>query len=183
MVARMEWTVRRAGPGDEAAAVEVVKEVYAEYGFAWDEADYHADLYDIASHYGPPSGFWLAEQARDDGSVWTGATVALVVQAPVPGEPGLVVRHEDDDHVAGSDCELKRLYVRPSARRTGLGARMLETVVAEARRQGLRQMEIWSDVVLTDAHRLYGRFGAEKVGERTLYEPEEFTEYGMVLKL
>lgn len=50
--------VRRAVAADSAAAAAVVRAVYAEYGFTWDEAGYHSDLRDVEAAY---AAFFVAE--------------------------------------------------------------------------------------------------------------------------
>jgi len=70
---------------DCAAAVDVVREVYEEYHFTWDEGDYHADLYDLKRYYlDAGHKFWLAEDA--DGRAV--GVVALEIFDGVPGEVG-----------------------------------------------------------------------------------------------
>jgi putative acetyltransferase len=50
--------IRRAVTADSPAAAGVVRAVYDEFGFTWDEAGYHADLHDVeASH----AVFFVAE--------------------------------------------------------------------------------------------------------------------------
>jgi hypothetical protein len=44
-------------------------------------------------------------------------------------------------------------------------------------------MEIWSDKLLADAHRLYQRHGAEVVAERVHDDPDASAEWGLVLEL
>jgi GNAT superfamily N-acetyltransferase len=58
--------VRRARTGDSGAAAAVVKAVYDEYGFTWDERGYHADLQDVEAAY---AAFFVAE--LDGGIVGT----------------------------------------------------------------------------------------------------------------
>jgi putative acetyltransferase len=50
--------VRPARTVDSAAAATVVKAVYEEYGFTWDELGYHRDLQDVESAY---AAFFVAE--------------------------------------------------------------------------------------------------------------------------
>lgn len=50
--------VRRARTADSAAAAGVVRSVYDEYGFTWDEHGYHADLRDVEAAY---AAFFVAE--------------------------------------------------------------------------------------------------------------------------
>jgi putative acetyltransferase len=50
--------VRRARAADSPAAAAVVKAVYDEYGFTWDELGYHADLQDVETAY---AAFFVTE--------------------------------------------------------------------------------------------------------------------------
>ena len=63
------------------------------------------------------------------------------------------------DFPSDGTAELHRLYVRPDMRRGGLGAGLVATVEAEARRKDARRIVFWSDTRFTDAHRLYERMG------------------------
>ena len=51
-------TVRRARTADSRAAAAVVRAVYEEFGFTWDEDGYHADLRDVERSY---AAFFVAE--------------------------------------------------------------------------------------------------------------------------
>ncbi len=55
---------------------------------------------------------------------------------------------------------LERLYMLSSGRGKGVGGVLLRAVIEDARKRGFVRLEIWTDKVLTDAHRLYERFGA-----------------------
>jgi len=58
-----------------------------------------------------------------------------------------------------SDGELKRMYVRPAARGSGLGCRLLGTVEAEARSLGLRRILLETGTDQPEAIRLYRAAG------------------------
>ena len=50
--------VRRAIAADSPAVAAVVRAVYDEFGFTWEEAGYHADLRDVEASY---AAFYVAE--------------------------------------------------------------------------------------------------------------------------
>ncbi|HVL40437.1 MAG TPA: GNAT family N-acetyltransferase [Fimbriimonadaceae bacterium] len=175
----MDFVVREAEPSDAPAVVAVVKAVFDEYGFTWDQADYHADLYDLQAHYferGLP--FWVAEDTA--GVV---GTASLGLFDIVPGSPGQMVEHEGQRRIGGCDCSLERLYVHPIGRRRGIGRALFEAVCAEARLRKRSLMEIWSDKRFQDAHRLYQRYGAEVAGDRICHDPDQSPEWGLYLPL
>jgi GNAT superfamily N-acetyltransferase len=176
----MAHRIRPAQASDSTQAAEVVRAVFEEYGFTWDAEDYNADLYDLEGHYlsrGFP--FWVAE----DPSGKVVATCALELFDRVPGEFGGTVFHEGKVRIAASDCSLERLYVHPGSRNEGLGSRLFEMTVAEALKQSRSVMEIWSDKKLTLAHRLYGRYGSLKAGDRICDDPDKSPEWGFALDL
>ncbi|MEJ7569534.1 MAG: GNAT family N-acetyltransferase [Gaiellaceae bacterium] len=78
---------------------------------------------------------------------------------------------------------LERLYVLPPGRGQGLGAALLRAVIEEARERGFVRLEIWTDKLLIDAHRLYERFGAYRDGERVNDDPDASHEWRYVLAL
>ena len=96
---------------------------------------------------------WLAEPgaftllAEDDGRAVGYALVTV-------HEPG------DDTHVTRERfAELKTLAVLPDRRGAGLGTRLLETVYAELRAVGIRELLIGVLAANRDAARLYERYG------------------------
>ncbi len=172
--------IRPAKPEDTAAVVDVIRAVYDEYRFTWDEADYHADLYDLDSYYlraGNP--FWIAEV---DDSKPVG-TVALQIFEPINGIPGRLSEVDGMVRISGCDCALTRLYVKPEARGAGVGSALFREAIDAAVKGGCSHMEIWSDKRFHEAHKLYQKLGAEVVGDRICDDPDESPEWGLILRL
>ena len=70
--------------------------------------------------------------------------------------------------LAETICELKRLYVRPSARGTGLGRRLAEAIVVEGRRLGYTHMRLDTVPGMDAAQSIYGQLGFRPI---TPYRP------------
>ena len=95
--------------------------------------------------------------------------------AEVAGEPvGCVFCVRRDDETA----QLRLLLVEPPARGLGIGGRLVDECVTFARRAGYRRMVLWTQSILTSAHRIYAArgfvlgeeephhsFGADLVGQ------------------
>lgn len=80
---------------------------------------------------------------------------------------------------AGDTVALRTLYVARTARRRGLGGRLIGTVEQAALELGARAVELWSDTRFTDAHRLYQRKGYVRRPEtRELHDRSRTVEYG-----
>jgi len=178
----MSFWIRQAANKDTDAIVRVIKDSYAEYGWAWDPEGYHADVYDIESNYWRPGiGFWVAESIV--GSAEILGTVGVVQFSPVPLSEESTVIHEGIVRVTGADCSLERYYVHPESRRIGVGGALLDHAIAIAQSANKRRMEIWSDKKLEVAHAIYRKFGALDAGERICHDPDQSPEWGLVLPL
>ena len=110
-------------PARTDADLDAVKTLFREYvddlEFELDFQDFDAELKDFPGKYGPPTGALLL--AKLDG-------------VPV----GVVGLRDLGDGI----CEMKRLYLRPAARGTGLGSRLVDAVIAEGRRLGYQAMRL-----------------------------------------
>ncbi len=146
-------------PAHQVGVVRVVRAVYSEYGFTWDASAYHRDLYTIDETYLTGGGmFWV-----------------LLAGQSVVGCAGI--------RLHGEECELHRMYLLQDFRGRGLGRKLLELAVAHGRSAGCQWMRAWSDVKLTDAHRLYLKSGFVQQGERICDDPDKSREYGFSKRL
>lgn len=173
--------VRWATQDDAPAIQNLIKAAYKEHGFSWEKEGYHSDLYNLADAYlGGSGGFWVAED--DAGRIL--ATAGLAVHEPLRGVEGSLA--PDDEGLmffAGADCELVRMYAWPEARGIGAGKLLFRRAVDEAKRQGCRLMQIWSDKSLVRGHAFYERQGALRSGERIDASPDKAEEWGFLLRL
>lgn len=162
--------------------IAVVRAVYDEYGFTWDDSPYFADLRDVARHYHDADGmFWvMIDGGRVIGTV--GVTPHEGEQA-LPPETRRVVQslaRESTLPPASRMCELHRLYLLSAYRGRKLGLALLRTTLEWARQRGYRRMIAWSDVKLTRAHPLYLANGFRRIGERICDDPDKSREYGFL---
>ncbi len=135
----------------------LIEAVFAEYeGCVFDVDGEMPELRRIASAFAEHGGrFWIAE--RD---------------ARVVGSVGVAPAHDP------GGVELKKLYVAASERRSGLGGRLCDRVVAEARARGARFIDLWSDTKFETAHAFYERRGWSRDGTtRELHDKSETVEY------
>jgi putative acetyltransferase len=155
-----EPSIRPYRQGDDAQICSVIQKCFEEYGFTWEPDDYNSDTADIQSNYIDRGGwFWVME---DDEQMI--ATAGLM-----PENDGA--------------CELWRMYLNADYRGKKLGYRLLDFIVAFARDKGFKRMDIWSDVKLIDAHRLYRKYGAEFIGQRLCDDPDRSLENGYIMPL
>ena len=109
------------------------------------------ELAELPVKFAPPGGCFLL--ARE-----SGRPVGCVSYC-AQGEPGVV--------------ELKRMYVRPGQRGSGLGVALLEAVIERARAEGVRRIVLDSYHTMTSAHKIYRAAGFRDVGPPPGF-PEKF---------
>jgi GNAT superfamily N-acetyltransferase len=73
--------------------------------------------------------------------------------------------------ISSEVAEIERMYVRPSARGSGVGRALLGQLLDDARQLGFNVVRLESAAFMTEAHALYRRFGFAEVPP---YEGREF---------
>lgn len=154
----MEITVRAVETDDE---LEVARTLFGEYGDLphvegrWPSRD--ADLAALPGPYAPPTGVILVAWRGDEPL----GCVGLCALEP------------------GRSCEMKRLFVRASARGSGTGRVLVEALLETARTMGYMLMRLDTAPELTAARTLYASLGFrsippyhERYGGIVCYEKE-----------
>src|SRR5437762_14220508 len=132
-------------PAKTPAQIAQARELFLEYanslGFSLCFQNFDKELAELPGMYAPPEGRLLL-------ATWDQANA---------GCAGL-------HRLEGDVCEMKRLYVRPAFRTSGLGRRLAETIIAEARAIGYRRMRLDTIVGKMDhAIALYGQLGFKSI--------------------
>ncbi len=137
----MTIEIRPATTDDDYRVVSMLFREYLDsLPFEIDFQDVDADIERPTSMYGAP-----------DGCAFVG-----VVDGECVGVVG--VRRFDD-----GSCELKRMYVRPSKRRTGLGRRLTEAAITAARELGYQRMLLDTVEEMRAANALYESLGFRQI--------------------
>jgi ribosomal protein S18 acetylase RimI-like enzyme len=130
---------------DRAAIVDLLREYETGLGISLCFQDFEAELAGLPGDYAPPRGEMLL--ARDTRG---GALVGIVALRWVHDTPEL--------------CEMKRLYVRPSARGSGLGRQLALAILEEGRRLGYRRMCLDTLPGMSEAQSLYRSLAFRQIG-------------------
>ena len=131
---------RAASPAELASAVEVLREYAASLDVDLCFQNFEAELAGLPGEYAAPEGgLWL-----------------VYVDGRLAG-CGALRRLADVDYA--NACEMKRLFVRPGFRRFGLGRRLTQALLDEARRSGYSYLLLDTLDDMEAARELYASLG------------------------
>jgi ribosomal protein S18 acetylase RimI-like enzyme len=135
------WEIR---PAVSAAEIEIARSLFREYagGLEVDLCfqNFDEELATLPGGYAPPEGRLLL--------AWDGAEAA-----------GCVALRRFEEGIG----EMKRLYVRPAWRGTGLGRALAEAVITEAHMAGYTTLRLDTLPTMTTAQRLYRALGFREI--------------------
>jgi len=126
-------------PQTVPAVRALFKEYWDSFGFTPCFQNFAEELAGLPGRYAPPDGRLALAWAETEAA-------------------GCIAMRRFDE----LRCEVKRLYVRPEYRGCGLGRRLLEWVLAEARAAGYGEIVGDTMPVMGEALALYDRMGFER---------------------
>ncbi len=125
----------------DVAALETVRQLFLEYADELQEnlcfQSFDAEVKDPLKKYGPPKGALFI-------AYWNEAPAGCIALQPLK-EDGV--------------CEMKRLYVKPSFRKYGIGKALVEQLLEASCQLGYRSMRLDTLERLQPAIKLYEQYG------------------------
>jgi putative acetyltransferase len=129
--------LRPATNADREAVTALVHNVLAEYGLKGEPCGTDQDISDLDFHYGGRGGrFDILENGE-------GQVIGCVGLYPI------------DTH----SVELRKMYLRRDARGKGLGKKLLDHAVKQAKQMGYKRLTLETATVLKEAIKLYTKYG------------------------
>ena len=155
--------IREARDEDALTIQSIIAAAFSEYPGCVFDIDELPELRTPATSFKEEGGvIWVAERA--------GEILGSIAVTP--------------DSKKNTMWELRKLYLRASARGLGLGRRLIEHAQAYVELKGATHMYLWSDSRFVTAHAVYSKTGFVKhKDERDLHDLSNTTEYYFVKDL
>ncbi|KAL2393896.1 hypothetical protein ABEF95_000226 [Exophiala dermatitidis] len=139
------------GQPDLAATIDLFYAYAGSLGFDLGFQNFDAEMAAMPGKYAPPEGELLL--ARDD----NGRPIGCVGLRPLPSTKNI------DDDGTSRVCEMKRLYVSPSGRGTGVGKALALGIIAAARKLGYSEMRLDTLPRMVAALNMYRSLGFKDI--------------------
>lgn len=130
--------------GDLPAVRGLLREYAGGVGVSLDFQDFDREVAGLPGAYAPPRGALLVARVGEE-------LAGCVALRPLEGDA----------------CEMKRLFVRTTARGLGVGERLARAILDEARRLGYRRMRLDTLPSMGTAQSLYERLGFRDIAPYT----------------
>ncbi|UCE68113.1 MAG: GNAT family N-acetyltransferase [Candidatus Zixiibacteriota bacterium] len=131
--------------------LEITKEMFMEYAYSLEFnlgfQDFEEEIADMHGYYGPPDGCILLAFCDDEPA-------------------GCVALRKLEKGI----CEMKRLYVKPESRGSGIGKTLSEKIIDEAKRIGYKKMRLDTLASMKEAISIYRNMGFHDI-EPYRYNP------------
>jgi GNAT superfamily N-acetyltransferase len=126
-----------------------VRALFEEYAaslpMSLDFQGFDRELAELPGDYAPPRGALLVARAGEE-------IVGCVALRPIDS----------------TTCEMKRLFIRPSQRGSGLGRQLVQAIVARGRALGYERMRLDTGPWMKAAHALYTEAGFREIPQYTV---------------
>jgi len=129
--------VRSATNQDKNKIISLVTDILSEFALQPEFENAESDLIDIEATYFQTGGFFKVVEDNNNNLLGTFAV------SPI------------DENT----CKLRKMYLAPQVRGIGLGRKMLERAIRDARKSGFKTMILETMPVMKNAVRLYTRRG------------------------
>ena len=137
----------------DGAGLEMIKNLFIQYAESLDYqfcfADFDSELSGLPGCYKSPIGRLLLARDKDQPTGCVGLRP-----------------------LADTTCEMKRLWVRPQFRETGLGRHLVTAVIDEARAAGYQSVRLKTTLTMKAAIQLYRSLGFTQIETWTEPEPD-----------
>lgn len=137
------WTIRRAEPRDHESVARELGAYLTHIGAELDPQRLDHDIAEWQQEYDGVSGVLLVMQGREQTIIGTAGVRRL--------EPGV--------------AELKRMWIQPAYQGLGLGRRLMDRCLDEARGLGARRLRLDTQQRMAAAIRLYRRYGFAEIAD------------------
>ncbi|MCG3126402.1 MAG: hypothetical protein CHACPFDD_01237 [Phycisphaerae bacterium] len=144
-------------PDRIAVAAELFREYAATLGHDLCFQGFERELAELPGAYAPPRGRLLLAR---DADVWIGCVALRPLAAP---DGGGGCQSAPPPNANGDFCEMKRMFVRPGVRRSGVGRALALAIIEQARTIGYTAMRLDTLHTMTAALSLYESLGFRRI--------------------